>query len=75
MNINNLKTYDDLEEYLSEWKSFEDDNTYDFNGIVILLSACLRNINKYALEEEINDLPQALQGEEKKLLLKISSMI
>jgi hypothetical protein len=70
MNISEIDSYEQLASYLENWMSFEDEDSYDFNGIAGLLIACLKNMNKYAIEGDFEELGEMLDDNEKELLKK-----
>jgi len=74
-NIEKLKTFSELLEYLENWHSVEDPNIYDFGGIVQLWLACLNNIKKYAVEGELEDLVVYMENEEREFLSKIAKLV
>ncbi|MDM8558518.1 hypothetical protein [Candidatus Parabeggiatoa sp. HSG14] len=54
---------------IKEWGSNPEDGPY-FGEILALLSACLDNLRKYALEAELEDIPEYLTNEQAKFIKK-----
>lgn len=40
-----FNSFEELEHYLKEWTNFRGNGIYDSVGIILLLSACLKNIS------------------------------
>ena len=74
-SLENLATYGDLKEFLKNWKSLEDEDIYDFGGIVHLWLACLDNIRNYAVEGELEDLGTFMLKEQREFLLLLSGYV
>ncbi len=76
MKQQDIKTYDDLENYLKTFHSFGGDATiYDFNGIVHLLLALLDNLRKNALEAELEDMGDSMTKKQKDFWIKLCELI
>jgi len=67
----NIKTFEELEEMLRNWASFGDSYIYDHVGMATLFSACLDNIQKFFLEEELKDFKDYLSEDQIGFLLKL----
>ncbi len=72
--IEALKTYDDLGQFLTNWRSAEDPDVYDFGGIVHLWLACLDNIRQFAIEGELEDLGSYMSEEQRVFLLELARL-
>ena len=75
MNINQIDSYEQLATYLENWMSFQDIDSYDFNGMVGLFIACLKNMNKFAIEGDFEGLNEMLDDEEKELIKKLAEFM
>jgi hypothetical protein len=75
MRLGDIETYDELVEYIENWMSFNDDDSYDFNGMLGLLNACLKNINKYAIDGDYEEISESLEESEKDVINKIANSI
>jgi 3-deoxy-D-arabino-heptulosonate 7-phosphate (DAHP) synthase len=51
---------------------YPEEGPYDFGGVLALLSACLDNLRKYALEAELEEIPEYLTTEQVKFLKKMA---
>ncbi|MBW9259233.1 MAG: hypothetical protein K1562_16600 [Candidatus Thiodiazotropha sp. (ex. Lucinisca nassula)] len=47
--------------------SFSDGGSYDFNGVIGLLNACLKNVNKYAIYADFYGIRYAVDISDKDL--------
>ncbi|MCP4348642.1 MAG: hypothetical protein GY795_24445 [Desulfobacterales bacterium] len=73
MKLQEIRTYDDLEEYLKTFRTFGGDTvTYDFNGIVHLILALTDNLMENSLEAELNDIGGSMTNEQREFWIKIS---
>jgi len=75
MKFEEVKSPYDLETYVKEWGSNPEDEPYDFGEVLALLSACLDNLRKYALEAELEDIPEYLTSEQAKFIKKMAGYI
>ena len=48
-------TFEELENFLREWRSFSDDAIYDTGGAIALLGACLDNLRARLLDAELEE--------------------
>jgi hypothetical protein len=75
MKFEEVKSPYDLEKFIKEWGSNPEEGPYDFGEVFALLSACLDNLKKYALEAEIEDIPEYLTDEQAKFIKKMADYI
>ncbi|MCU7929105.1 MAG: hypothetical protein KZQ97_22100 [Candidatus Thiodiazotropha sp. (ex Dulcina madagascariensis)] len=75
MTLDEIETYDQLVKYLENWMSFNDEDAYDFNGMLGLFNACLKNINKYTIEGDFDEISDALEDSEKDIIKKLAKLI
>lgn len=61
-------SFDELEQFLLNWRSFSDPQMYDPAGMMTLLCACLTNLRANMVEGEIQDLGSGLTDEERTFL-------
>lgn len=78
MKIGNVNDLDDLIQYLENWTTFgADPDAYDVNGMFHLLKACLRNLNRYTIDGDFDEIGDVFEDLEvsalEKLLAKIKS--
>lgn len=66
-----FNSFEELASYLEGWSSYDDESVYDPNGILILLNACLKNLNNYAIEADFWCFREIVEVPEKLLLEKI----
>ena len=60
MKIEQVKTFEDLEQYLREFTNFSSDPVpYDFIGAFLLFRAILDNLARNSLEADIEELAEA----------------
>ena len=75
MNIEQVKTFEDLEKYLREFTNFSGDPVpYDFNGAFHLFLAILENLANHSLDDDVETLEEDrpwLTEEQRKFLGKI----
>jgi hypothetical protein len=67
-NFEDIQDFEDLTNRLRNWKTFTNDYTYDFVGIMHLLEMCLLNLKENALEIELNDASDCLSKESLEIL-------
>jgi hypothetical protein len=75
MKFEEVKSPYDLETFIKEWGSNPEEGPYDFGEVLTLLSACLDNLKKYALEAELEDIPEYLTDEQAQLIKKMADYI
>ena len=63
-----ITSFAQLERGLRDWRSFVDPDTYDVAGMMTLLCACLENLRKHVLPEELNELRDGLSEEDRAFL-------
>jgi hypothetical protein len=68
-----LDSFEQLEAYLSHWRSFSDQQVYDPNGMMALFCACITNLRANVQDKEIDDLGAILTDEERDFLLSLIS--
>lgn len=68
-----LDNFEQLENYLKNWRSFSDQQIYDPNGMMALLCACIANLRSNVQEQELEDLGSILTDDEKTFLQKLLS--
>lgn len=61
--MDDIQSFEQLEEYLRNWRSFEDASIYDHVGMVHLFKACTENLRQFGLREELATMSEIL-GEE-----------
>lgn len=66
-------SFDQLEQYLANWRSFSDPQVYDPGGMMQLFCMCIFNMRTYMLESEIQDFGAGLTVEERSFLKAIVS--
>ncbi len=69
-----ISSYKGLLSSLAEWRSWDDDEVYDFGGIIAVLGACLRNLDQYGVEGELNEVANYLEPEEVRMLLRLAEL-
>ncbi len=75
MKFEELKSPYDLEKFIKEWGSNPEEGPYDFGEVFALLSACLDNLKKYALEAEIEEIPEYLTDEQANFIKRMAAYI
>ncbi|MCP4459469.1 MAG: hypothetical protein GY816_15830 [Cytophagales bacterium] len=76
MKLQEIRTYDDLEEYLKTFRTFGGDTaTYDFNGIVHLILALIDNLMENSLETELDDIGESMTNEQREFWIKIGESV
>lgn len=56
-----IESFDELTKYLREFDTWDHRGGYDFNGMVHLLGACIDNLRRHALPEEIAQVKHSLE--------------
>ena len=74
MVTRSFESFEDLLQFLRDWRTWQDDSDFDFGGMVHLLGACLTAIGTNALDAEIEDFSDFL-GSEKETLLRLASVL
>ncbi len=70
-----IETFDELEVFIKDWKSFSDPYVYDYVGMITLFSACIDNIQKYFLDTEIEDFAANLTEKQKTFFIKFAEFV
>lgn len=68
-------SFRELESYLREWMSFADNEIYDAGGGVALLGACLDNLQRHLLEEDVEDLRERLSESQRGYLIFLAERL
>ena len=69
-----INSYSELLAYLEAWTSWEDPDVYDFGGIVGVLGACLTNLERNALDAELEDIANRLEPGQLETLLRMADL-
>ncbi|RQP22437.1 hypothetical protein [Piscinibacter terrae] len=73
MSLDQVETLDQLLLFLEEWRSVNGDEfVYDANGMLALLGACLRNLSKFSLDADFEELSEMFDAEQKAMLSKLT---
>lgn len=70
-----IESFEELEEVLRGFESWEDRGGYDFGGAMILLGACLDNLRRHAVEDELVTFGARLDGEQVPFFLRLAEMV
>lgn len=70
-----IESFQELEAYLRNWTSFQDEHVYDFNGIVALLAACLDNLRVHATDSDLDGINDCLTGNQRTILARIGERL
>lgn len=68
-----FESFEELEHFLVNWRSFSDPQTYDSGGMMALLCACLTNLRANMIESEFQDIGSGLTNEERMFLIALAS--
>ena len=71
----NIRSYEDLLDFLKNWEKQRDGSEYDFVGMAHLLGACLENLEKFSLEAELDRLSECLEEKPAQFLKKLAERI
>lgn len=63
-----MRSFEDLESLLREWRSFGDQETYDVAGMMALFCACVDNLARFATKDELDQLSEGLTAKQRDLL-------
>lgn len=74
MKPNEIKSFQDLENYLADFTTWDGNHVHDFGGAFVLLGAILDNIRKYALEVDIESIGGYLNDEQKAFLQRLAGL-
>ena len=66
-------SFEQLEQYLANWRSFSDPQVYDPGGMMQLFCMCISNMRTYMNEAELQDFGAGLTAEERAFLQAIVS--
>lgn len=68
-----IKTFEDLEQMLENWVNFhgEGEVYYDFIGLLTLIKASLKNLNKHSIPADFEGLDDFFDDEEVEMLKKL----
>jgi hypothetical protein len=73
--IHTVGNFTDLQQYLREFRSWnEDEYAYDFTGAISLFLSLLDNIEEFALEVELEDIGFCLTDRQRLFLANLSAM-
>lgn len=70
----NHSNFEELEGFLRTWRSWVGDE-YDFGGMVALLGACLENIERHAIDGDLEDFADRLDPEQQRTLFKLAALV
>jgi hypothetical protein len=70
-----ISSFDDFAQRIRDFETWGDSGGYDFGGAVILLGACLDNLEKHALPAELEELTDRLEPSQITFLLKVAQTI
>ncbi len=65
-------TYRDLLESLESWMSWDDQEVYDFGGMMGILGACLSNLSRFGVEGELDEVSNYLEPAQREMLLRLA---
>lgn len=72
MEFKDIDSGDKLVQFLENWIAFDGDGyDYDINGLLSILSACLRNLSKHSIEADFDDLDDVFDEPEIQILIKL----
>ncbi len=74
MRPSEIKSFQDLEDYLTHFTTWDGDQVYDHGGAFVLLGALLDNIRTYALEVELERIGNYLDDEQKFFLIRLTDL-
>ena len=66
-----FNSFDELENYLRDWKSYKDPEIYDLNGMAALMAACLDNLSTNMCEEDFENIELCFTEEQKQFLARL----
>ena len=76
MRVCDIKTYNQLLEYLRNWSTFHGDEfVYDINGIAHVMLSCLDSIKENAIPEDIEDIGECFTKEQREFFITIADML
>lgn len=64
-------TYEELESQLRRWRSMSDDGAYDFNGMLHLFLACIRNMSEFGQEQDWVDHLEVIEEPDRAFLSRL----
>ena len=64
--------YGELLESLENWMSWENPDAYDIGGMMGVLDACLRNLGRYGVEGELDEVANFLEPDAVLVLLDLA---
>lgn len=70
-----IESFEDLENYIRTFTSWDNEGGYDFGGAVYLLLASLDNLRFRSLEAELDDIGEYMSQEQIVFLKKITALL
>lgn len=72
MKIEDVTNWATLIEFLEGWSSANGDpDVYDVNGMLLIVSACLRNLAKHSLDADFEEIDEFFDANQIEILKKI----
>lgn len=70
-----MKSFEELVEFIKTWRAWSGDEQYDFGGMTSLLGACLDNLQQFALDAELKELEEFLEPNQILFLKTLASRL
>ncbi len=74
MKPSEIRSFQDLEDYLTHFTTWDGNHVYDCGGAFVLLGALLDNIRAYALEVDLERIGSYLKDEQKSFLIRLAEL-
>jgi hypothetical protein len=66
------RSFDELEQFLRQWRNFNGEGEYDFVGMFHLFRACTFNLMQHSLSADWDGVDDLLSPAEREFLRKLS---
>ena len=70
-----ISSYEELIDYIENWRSWDGGPFYDVVGIFTILGACLTNMDQFLLEDESSDVGEFLEKPQIEMLRRLVSLL
>jgi hypothetical protein len=77
MHSKTFESFEELLEFVRNWRIWQDPGAheYDVGEMIRLLGACADNLSKFALDAELEDIPEFLEHEQIQFLKKLGKTL
>jgi hypothetical protein len=75
MDSLSIESFEQLQRFLREWRSYRDRDVYDLNGMAALMAACLENLQANVLESDLDEIGACFSESQKAFIKTIAQRL